>query len=923
MKTGLFILLFLLGKPSGDDTAQYLSCHVNEISFLEFTDVIKKQTGVKVFYDELLVKNIKVTLNVDSISVESALKTVLTGSGIEVSAWNNNFILLKGEKLLATLPEYEKPIENKDTTSVFQTKNVTDTETRYASARKANATQTIRIGKNGINGTHPNVKILGRILDQETGVPLLDATIFIAENGKGTATDKNGYFSLVISPGKYNAKIESLGHEKKKVFLDVLSDGEFKVDLKKEDLLIEEVLVYGDRQTNIRTKDPGLERIAAKTIKEIPMMIGERDILKVSSLLPGIVSVGEGSSGLNVRGGSSDQNAFYIDKVPIYNTSHLFGFFPAFNSDIIEDFSIYKGYIPAQYGGRLSSVFNIVTREANRNHFTAHGGINPITGYVTVEGPLMNDSLTMLLSARSSYSDWILSRIKDPTIRNSSATFNDFSTSFNYTLKKSQLSFFGYNSNDKFRLSDINEYKYSNLGGSINFQHTFNTSFKGEFSLIGSEYTFNTTDNQIVSTAFKHNYKLGHYEFRSDFNHFVSDKTTLDYGTSIILYKLNRGNVLPYGDYSLRNPLDLGKEQGVESAIYITDKYNILPRLTLSLGLRQSFYTPIGSKSVYTYIPNSPREEVNIIDTLSYASNKPIKWYFSPEIRTTINFQTDRNGSIKLAFNQMQQNLFMLSNTVAVAPNTQWKLADYHLKPSKSYQVSMGIFRSIPQEGLETSVECYVKKTNNYPEFKDGANFLGTAAIETAILQGDQNSYGIEFFIKRSGRKLNGWLSYTYSRSKVHIDGPNVWDRINDGDTYSSNFDIPHSLNALINYRFNRRLSLSTVTTYQTGRPATFLQSIYYVNGRQYVDYSKRNKYNIPDYFRIDASITIEGNLKKNKLIHSSLMISAYNLIGRKNAYSVYYKSVGPQTFCYKYSVIGVPIITVTWLFKLGNYDSE
>ena len=924
MKTTLFVLLFLLGKPFNGEIKPYLTCHVVDIPFSEFTKEIYNQTGVEVFYNESLVSKIKVTLNNDSISVESALNIALKNSDIIVSPWHNNFILLPGEKLLSSLPDFDRLMNAKDI-SEPSSKNITEAETRYITGRKANATQTFRVGKSGLTGKNTNAKVLGRIFDQETGAPILDATIFIIENGKGALTDKDGYFSLVINPGKYNAKIESLGHEKKKIFLEILSDGEFKIELKKEDILIEEVVVLGDKQTNIKSKDSGLERIASKTIKEIPMMMGERDILRVSSLLPGIVSVGEGSSGLNVRGGSSDQNAFYLDKIPIYNTSHLFGFFPAFNSDIIKDFSIYKGYIPPQFGGRLSSVFNIITREANRKRFTAHGGINPITGFITVEGPLIKDSLTLLFSARSSYSDWILSRIKDPTIRNSSAGFNDFSTSLNYTMKKSQLSLLVYNSNDRFHLSDITQYQYSNLGTSLNLQYIFNTSIKGDFTVIGSEYSFGTVDNQEISKAYKHNYKIGHYEIRSDINHVINNKTTLLYGASTILYNLNRGSVLPYGNYSLKNPIDLGIEKGVESAIYITDKYNVLPRLTLSFGLRQSIYTPLGPKSINVYKPGLERNLQNISDTINFASNKPIKWYFSPEIRANINFQTDKNGSVKLAFNQMQQNLFMLSNTVAIAPNTQWKLADYYIKPSRSVQVSLGVFRNIPQQGLEASIEAYVKNTINYPEFKDGANFLGTPAVETVILQGNQKAYGIEFFLKRSGKKLDGWISYTYSRSIVQVNGPNDWDKINGGDPYPSNFDIPHALNALINYHFSRRFIISTVTTYQSGKPITYPEDLYQQNnyGTQYVNYSKRNQFNIPDFFRIDASITIEGNLKRNKLLHSSLMFSVYNVTGRKNPYSIYFINEDGFIKSYKYSVIGIPLFTITWLFKLGNYASD
>jgi len=917
VKTCFFILLILLGKPT-DDTKDYISCKLFEVPFQEFTKEIYRQTGVKIFYEESSVSQLKVSLDADSISVEMALKTVLKGTNIQVSAWQNNYILLANEKLITNLPDFEKRIADEE----LLNKNISNNEIDYIQAKKA-ITTTILVGKNGASSKSTYAKVHGQVVEKELGIPLQDATIYILETGKGAVTNKDGFFSLSLTPGKYNARIESLGHEKKRIFMEVLSDGEINIELTKESLLINDLFVYSDQQTNIRSKDIGLVKISPRTIKNIPMMIGERDILKVSSLLPGIVSVGEGSSGLNVRGGSSDQNAFYINKVPIYNTSHLFGFFPAFNSDIIKDFSVYKGYVPAEYGGRLSSVFDIVTRQGNRKRYTAHGGLNPITGYITFEGPLMKDSLTLLVSARASYSDWILSKIKDPTIHNSSAKFNDFSSSLNYNLKKSQLSLFLYNSNDKFSLSDITQYQYSNLGGSLNLHYNFNTSLKGDFTLIGSEYSFKTIDNQIITTAYKNRFKLGHYEVRGDFKHIINDKNSLDYGANIISYSLDKGEILPYGLESLKAPLNLGKEKGIESAIYLTHKYNVLEWLTVTLGFRQSLYTPIGPKQVNIYTNGYPREEKYVKDTIFFKSNKPIKWYFSPELRTTVNIQTDRNGSVKLSFNKMQQNLFMLNNTIAVSPNTQWKLADYYIKPSKSIQFSLGIFRNFPKEGMEASIELYTKKISNYPEFKDGANFTGSSAVETSILQGTQKAYGIEFFVKRTAHKLDGWLSYTYSRSIVRVNGQNSWDKINKGEAYPSNFDIPHSLNALINYHFSRRLTLSTITTYQTGRPVTYLQSIFYYNGNPYIEYSKRNKYNIPDYFRVDLSLTIEGNLKKYKLIHSSLMFSVYNLTGRKNPYSVYYTSTDSKISCYKYSVIGIPLFTVTWLFKFGNYDSD
>jgi hypothetical protein len=331
----------------------------------------------------------------------------------------------------------------------------------------------------------------------------------------------------------------------------------------------------------------------------------------------------------------------------------------------------------------------------------------------------------------------------------------------------------------------------------------------------------------------------------------------------------------------------------------------------------------LGPNSVYQYAEGSPKDVRYITDSLLFDNNQVIRWYFEPDIRAALNFETDPDGSIKLAFNQMHQNLFMLSNTITVAPNTQWKTADYHLKPSQSNQVSFGVFRNLPRGGWETSLEVYYKRTKNYTEFKDGANFISSAVVETSVLQGNQNAYGVEFSLKRNQKKLDGWVSYAYSRSLVQVNGSETWNRINKGEIYPANFDIPHAFNAVINYHLRRRFTISSVVTYQTGRPITYPTVAYYIQDVLYTDYSSRNKYRIPDYFRIDASATIEGNLKRNKLIHSSWMFSVYNATGRKNPYSVYSKKVEGKIKSFKYSVIGVPFFTITWLFKLGNYATD
>jgi hypothetical protein len=641
-------------------------------------------------------------------------------------------------------------------------------------------------------------------------------------------------------------------------------------------------------------------------------------------MLPGVQTVGEGSSGYNVRGGSADQNMIYMNKVPVYNSSHLFGFFTSFSPDIVKDFSLFKSNLPANYGGRLSSIFDISTRQGNVNRFSARGGISPITGHVAVEGPIVKEKSAFVLSARSTYSDWILKRLEDPELRNSNAAFYDLAATVTIEPdEKNLVKAFGYYSSDAFTLGATNEYAYSNAGGSINFKHRFGSRISGDFALVFGQYGFSTGNKELEAAAYSHDYRIDHYEIRADQTWLSRGRHKLSFGVNGIYYDLHRGLVEPYGEASLRYPVDLGMDRGVERAGYLSDEISLTQRFTLYLGLRYSSFLNLGPSDILTYHEGTSRNPGNVKDTLNFSAGKVTRSYTAPEPRISLTYLIGQNNSIKLSYNRIQQYIFMLSNTIAISPTDQWKLCDYHIRPPLVDQFSMGYYQDVPDVGVSASAEIYYKQLANVVDYKDGADFIASPYTETQVVQGTEDAYGLELMIRKNTGKLNGWLAYSYSRSMMLFNNPVPGENINNGHPYPSNYDRPHNLGLVSNYKVSRRLSFSATMEYITGRPITYPISIYYQNGAEYLDYSDRNKYRIPDYFRLDLSVNLEGNLKKIKLAHSFWMLSIYNLTGRNNPYSVYFRNESGSINGYKLSIFGRPVITLSWNFKFGNYASE
>ncbi|MFO7671351.1 MAG: carboxypeptidase-like regulatory domain-containing protein [Bacteroidales bacterium] len=923
----LFFPVLLLSLPSlAQVGSERVNIRISGERFEIFAGQVEAQTSLVIYYNNEWFSDRLFTYEADSVRVDDAISQVLKGTGLYFSRIEGDrFIILPGKRLHMNLPVLASSLGNfqegsQESGAYLGVKN----DQYLTGTRPEKLVRTIEVGKRGASAAHTVARVKGKLVNIENGEPVMGATMVDLGSGKGAVSDQNGNVTMALMPGSHTMHFSFIGMESVDVTMEVYSDGEFRIDMQPAVIALDEVQIMGEQYREINTTDIGVERFSMNSLKSVPVFMGERDVIKISKLLPGITSAGEASVGVNVRGGNVDQNIFYLDRIPIYNTSHLFGFFSAFNSDIIRDFSIYKGNVPVNYGGRLSSVFNILTRKGNNKSFTAHAGISPVSAHATVEGPIRKEHSSFMVSGRSSYSDWILNKMQDPLIRDSDASFYDFSGSLNFQPnEKNVFNVLYYQSYDKFRYSNLSDYEYTNRGGSASWEKQISPALSSKVTGTISTYQFANTDQSEISRAYTHQYMLNHNELLSEFQWVPALHHRIDFGASLIYYRLDRGVVEPYGAASIRNPTDLGFEHAMEGALFLSDNIEVTKWFNFSAGLRYSLYSYLGPQTVMLYEEGKPKSENAIIDSLTFGNFEPVRFHSGPEIRTAVNLKTGPQTSLKFSFNQMRQYMFMLTNTVTISPTDQWKLSDYYIDPQSSYQYTGGIYHIFPKAGLSTSIEVYYKTSTDIVEYKDGADFITSPLTETVVLQGLQDAYGLEVMIQKISGRLDGWINYTYSRSEMLVRGEADYESINNGNSYPSNFDRPHVFNVVANYSLNRRFSVSSNLVYMSGRPITYPTSLYYINNIAYIDYYARNQFRIPDYFRIDLSLNIEGNLKSDKFMHSTWSINVYNLLGRNNPQSIYFTPHEYYIKGYAFSVIGVPVFTISWNVKLGNYESN
>jgi len=537
----------------------------------------------------------------------------------------------------------------------------------------------------------------------------------------------------------------------------------------------------------------------------------------------------------------------------------------------------------------------------------------------------MENRLSYLVSARSTYSDWIFDQLNNPYINKSSAQFADGLANFSLQLNENnRFKLFGYSSTDDINLAGNSFYNYQNYGASLNWEHIIADKHSLNMDLIYGKYAFEERNKEIDISAYKIPYQMQHNELRASLSLRPGNKHTIEAGFNTTYYHVNPGDVEPFSNESIIEPRSFGSEQALESGIYVSDEWEINDKLSVSAGLRINNFLYLGPGDALAFQENAPRTLETIEDTVQFNRLEVMKSYTNPDFRLSAKYMFNEHFSVKASANRMVQHIFMLSNTIATSPTHKWKLCDNNISPMTGTQYSLGFYSNFSENRYEFSAEFYYKDARNYLDFKDGANVTLSETPQVDVLQGDLDAFGAEFMLKKPYGKLNGWLNYTYSSAKVLLDSKFPEQRANFGKPFPANYDKPHAFNLVANYKISRRWSFSANMVYSTGRPVTLPAAVYYQDEREIVHYSQRNEYRLPDYFRIDMALKLEGNLKARKPIHGTWKFSVYNLTGRDNAYSVYFKTNEEGNIQgYQMSIFAVPVFSVTYNFKLGNYADK
>jgi hypothetical protein len=763
-----------------------------------------------------------------------------------------------------------------------------------------------------------NIIVTGRVTYKESGEPVSGASISAETFKYFDYSDQSGSYLLELPPGKYRIIVRHVGMKTMYLKLRILSAGLFNIQMEEGTIGLEEVTISARAlDSNVKQSLPGLTKLNVQEIKTLPTFMGEVDILKSLQLLPGVSNVGEGSAGFNVRGGRTDQNLVLLNDVPLFNTSHALGFVSAFNQDIIQDFSLYKGNVPANLGGRASSVLEITTRRGNFEKWTYQGGTGPMTTRLSAEGPIKSGKTSLLLAGRISHANWLLKKATDPNVKRSRLSFYDSYARLSHRFSpNSTTDVTFYSSADEFQYSDQFGYSWDNYMINGRWQAFANRNASPILSISYGRFNSTQYDPSGVEAAAITN-TLAYLQLNETVNYIPNERHSLVAGVSGIGYFPKPEEQEGYHGNPRIVKKSVAKNSGLELAVFVNDDYTISERFGISVGLRYSHYIHVGRDTVFRYIDGTPKSISTIEDTLYYSRFDKIKTFGGFEPRVSARFNITPKQSVKVSYNRMRQYIHLISNTTSPAPIDLWQVSNEYLPPQIADNYSLGYFLNIKDNRWETSAEVFYKKMQNLIEYKDFPSLFLNNHLETELLSGRGRAYGAELYIRRLKGKWTGWISYTYSQTELKVSSQGGSESINDGDWYPSNYNKPHTFHLVLDRKLRGKSAFSFVLSYNTGRPLTAIESSYIVGGTVVPIYSDRNKYKIPHYLRADVSFTIGNIIRK---IDDSLVFSVYNLFGRDNAYSVFYKRPGDNYFIpkpYSLSVLGAVLPSLTYNFKL------
>jgi hypothetical protein len=725
----------------------------------------------------------------------------------------------------------------------------------------------------GLSAQEERYTLSGTVRDSASGESIIGATVRIPEAKTGISTNAYGFYSITLPAGNYTVICSYVGRQTKSFHLDLQQNSHTDIVLSESAIALRNVEVTA-RQTdqNIRSVDMGRDHLDIEQIKSIPVIFGEIDVLKTLTLLPGVMSAGEGNTGFYVRGGGADQNLILLDEATVYNASHLFGFFSVFNGDAVKDITLIKGGIPAEYGGRLSSVLDIHTNDGNSKKFTARGGVGLISSRLTLEGPLGSDKGSILLSGRRTYADLFPRQFGPGTLKDINLYFYDLNLKANFRLtEKDQIFLSGYFGRDIMSIPSL-DIIWGNSTATLRWNHLFSDKLFLNTSAVMTDYQYKITISSGPN-AFAITSSIRDYTGKMGFEYYLNENNKIKFGLAETYHSFTPGKVSSNGLDLLNDP-NIDKKYALEGALYLSNEQTLNEHIIVNYGLRYSMFDQIGPGKTFHYDSNG-----TITDTTTYTGHRRIQEYGGLEPRAAINFLINKSSSVKASYTRTMQYVQLLSNTTSSTPVDLWVPCSNVIKPQIGDQYGLGYFRNFHSNQYETSVEVYYKTMQNQIDYRPGADLVLNPIVESQLYFGRGRAYGTEFFIKKKTGKLNGWIGYTISRTERQFN------EINGGNWYASRQDRTHDVSVVAVYDLNRHLSFGAVWVYATGNAVTFPVAKYEYGGHLFSYYTTRNGYRMPDYHRLDLSLT--WHCKKRKHLESEWNVSVYNVYNRHNTYSI------------------------------------